>query len=262
MRRTLAVLIALALPLAAHAQSVHDAAAYLGTAFTTGIDAPRVEQPMLGDTTNVWGVHAFYTHIGFGLFQPFNTIGPVKANAFGGAVSTSLLSGRLGLAVMGGYLSPSCSAGETCNGFADIGGDALFRILRAPIETDSAARITVSLRGATGWAFAPDSDKYVSATVGLPIAFSAPEGRGHRIVGFVTPGLAWGTVKTLVPNFADSLVVFHHDGVSGMLSGGVAYLPTASGVGLSLGFQKLFVSNAGTQFSAALTWNMPRLGDR
>jgi hypothetical protein len=33
----------------------------------------------------------------------------VKANAFGGAVSTSLLSGRLGLAVMGGYLSPAAT---------------------------------------------------------------------------------------------------------------------------------------------------------
>lgn len=265
MRRTLSVLAALSLAtIPARAQTVHDVAAYFGTAYTTGIEIPRVEQPMLGDNNSVWGMHAFYTHESYGDFGTLQGLaaGNVSGNAFGASASASFLDGRLGLSAMGGYLVPSCPSGVTCNGFASAGGSAIFRLLRAPISTDSGGRVTLSLRASAAWAFAPDSDRYVSATVGTPIAFSAPEGRNYRVVGFVTPGLAWATVKTLVPNFADSLVVFHHDGVRGMISGGVGFMPTGSGVGVSVGVQKIFVSHCGAQFGATLTWNMPRLGDR
>ena len=265
MKRTAAALsILLLVSNRASGQTVHDLASYFGTAYTTGIEIPRVEQPMLGDKLDTWGLHAFYTHESYGDFGTLAgaAAGNVSGNAFGASASASFLDGRFGVSAMGGYLVPSCPTGVTCSGFASAGGSAIFRLVRAPLEGDSGSRITLSLRGSGAWAFAPDSDKYVSATVGLPIAFSAPEGRTHRVVGFVTPGLAWASVKTLTPNANDSLVVFHHDGVRGMVSGGLGFMPTGSGVGISVGVQKIFVSHGGAQFGATLTWNMPRLGDQ
>lgn len=262
MRRMLCVaLLVVAIP--ARAQTVHDLAAYFGTAYTTGIEAPHVEQPMLGDQWNVWGVHAFYTHLSFGDFGGASGTGVPSAtgNAYGGSVSASFLEGTLGVTAMGGYLVRSCPADVACAGFTVVGGNALYRLLRAPIAGDSDSRVTVSLRAAGGWAFAPDSDRYYSFNVGIPIALSAPEGSNYRIVGFLTPGLTGASLKTVTFDAGGSPTPFHHDGTRGMLSGGVGFVPTRAGVGLDLGFQKIFVDHSGTQFSASLTWNLPRLGD-
>lgn len=209
-------------------------------------------------------LHAFYTHLDFGGYGAASGTGidPVHGNAFGGSVSGSLFKGRLGLSAMGGYLVPSCPSGVACSGFASVGGTAIYRLLRAPIMGDSGGRVTLSLRGSGARAFAPDSDKYVSATVGLPIAFSAPEGKSYRIVGFVAPGIAWASLETHVLNDVGEIAPFDHDGARGMLSGGIGLMPRGSGVGVSIGFQRIFVDQAGTQFGATLTWNMPQLGDR
>lgn len=251
----------LAAPL--RAQNVHDVAAYFGTAFSTpGAAATIAEQPISGDNINTWGIAPFYTHESLGDFGAVTPFGDVSVNVFGGSLYASVLGGRLGLVATGAYLNPRCPDGFDCKGFATAGGTALLRLLRAPIGTDSGANVTLSLRASGGWAFAPDSDRYASATVGVPIALSAAEGN-YRVIAFVTPGLTWGTLKTLVPNAnLDSLVLFHHDGVRGMISGGVAVVPSRSGVGVHLGFQRIFVDHAGTQFSVALSWNMPKLGDR
>jgi hypothetical protein len=255
------LLLTLAAPL--RAQNVHDVAAYFGTIFSTpGAAATIAEQPILGDNIDTWGITPFYTHESFGDFGAVTPFGGVSANVFGGSLYASLFSGRLGLVATGAYIDPRCPEGFDCKGFATAGGTALLRMLRAPIGTDPGSNVTLSLRAAGGWAFAPDSDRYVSASVGLPIALSAVEG-SYRIVAFVTPGLTWGTLRTLVPNASlDSLVRFHHDGVRGMLSGGIAFVPSREGVGVHLGFQRIFVDHAGTQFSAALSWNLPKLGDR
>jgi hypothetical protein len=255
------LLLTLAAPLPA--QNVHDVAAYFGTAFSTpGAAATIAEQPILGDNIDTWGIAPFYTHESLGDFGAVTPSGDVSVNVLGGSLYASLFSGRLGLVATGAYINPSCPDGFDCKGFATAGGAALYRLLRAPIGSDSGANVTLSLRASGGWAFAPDSDRYASASVGVPIALSAAEG-SYRVVAFVTPGLTWATLKTLVPNAnLDSLVLFHHDGVRGMLSGGVAFVPSRAGVGVHLGFQRIFVDHAGTQFSVALSWNLPKLGDR
>jgi hypothetical protein len=245
------------------AQNVHDVAAYFGSVLSTpGAAATVAEQPILGDNIDTWGLSPFYTHESLGGFGTLSPFGTVSTNVFGGSLFASILGGRLGLVATGAYINPNCPDGFACKGFATVGGTALLRLLRAPMETDPGARVTLSLRAAGGWAFAPDSDRYASASVGVPIALSASEG-AYRVVAFVSPSLVWGTFKTLVPSAdLNSLVLFDHEGVRGMLSGGLAFVPSRSGVGVHLGFQRMFVDHAGTQYSVALSWNMPKLGDR
>jgi len=58
------------------------------------------------------------------------------------------------------------------------------------------------------------------------------------------------------------IVPIDEHGVRGGLSGGLAFVPVRAGVGVHLGFQRIFVDHAGAQFSAALSSNLPELRDR
>jgi hypothetical protein len=248
------------------AQDAHGVAAYFGTAFTTGGEAPHVEQPVLGDNVDTWGLHAFYSHQSASYWGAPDPFGAFHVNAFGGSVSASFLAGRLGLEGTGGRYTFSCAPGIDCKDGVMGGGSALFRLLRAPLSFDSGSRVTMSLRGAAAWSGTGGSDyKYVSATAGIPIALSAAEGT-YRVVGFLTPGITWASVKAPVRVLTQFGSIntgsFEHDGTRGMLSGGIGVVPSVNGIGLSLGFQRIFVRQARTQFGVTLTWNMPKFGDR
>jgi hypothetical protein len=269
--RTCALVVSLIPMLTAplRAQNVHDVAAYFGTALTSGIEPARVEQPMLGDNVNVWALHPFYSHQSASYWGSSDPFGPFGVNAFGVSVSTSILAGRLGVEAMGGYLSFfSCAC---TNGFSG-GGSALLRIWRAPFPFISGSRVTVSLRSAVaGSGTDANYAKYVSATVGLPIAISKQVG-AYRVVGFLTPGIAWASVKApgfiVPPSKPDTIPQiigggsFQHDGGSGMLSGGLGLAPSTRGVGISLGFQRIFVRRARSQLGAAISWNISEFGRR
>jgi hypothetical protein len=263
-----ALLAILAAPLGA--QNVHDVAAYFGTALTSGIEPPGVEQPMLGDNVNVWTLNPFYSHQSASYWGSSDPFGAFGVNAFGGSVSTSILAGRVGIEAMGGYLSFSC--GSRCTGGFTGGGSALLRVLHAPLPFISGSRVTVSLRSAAaGSATDGNYVKYVSATAGLPIAISAPAST-YRIVGFLTPGITWASVKApgfiMPPSRPDTISQiigggsYQHDGGSGMLSGGLGLAPSTSGLGMSLGFQRIFVRRARTQFGATLTYKLSGRSNR
>lgn len=263
--RLTAVLSLLAFSSPARAQNEKDFSAYFGSVFTTtGAAAIIAEPPMLGDSVGSWGLVPSYTHESFGDFGTTGAFNDVSANVFGGTIYASFLRGRLGLTATGGYINPSCPDGFDCKGFATIGGSVLYRLLRAEVRTDSGGRFTLSLRAAGGYAFAPDSDRYVSASVGVPLAISGRTTEaGYRVMGFLTPGLTWGSLKTvLLESEGNVIVPIDEHGVRGVLSGGLALMPVGAGVGVHLGFQRIFVDHAGAQFSAALSWNLPQLGDR
>jgi len=239
----------------ASAQNVHDLSAYLATVLTTTGASPVVDAPMLGDSVNVFGVQALYTHLTFGDFGDLGPVGSVRADAFGGAVEASFLGGRLGIGANAAYIVPDCPIGFECRGNASAGGSAIVRLANAAVG-DSAGRVTLSVRTAGSWSFDAGSDRYASATVGAPIAFSAREGH-YRILAFGAPGIAWGSLKTktFVNPQTGELGPFDHSGARGMLSGGIGFLPDRAGVGVQIGFQKIFVSQAGAQYGAALTWS-------
>lgn len=241
---------------ASSSQTAHDVAAYLATVrTTTGGATPVVESPMLGDSINTFGLQALYTHVTFGDFgeTPF---GAERADVFGGAAFASIFGGRLGLTGSAAYLAPDCPIGLVCRGNGTAGASATMRLANAAVG-DPGGRVTLSLRAAGGWSFDAGSDRYTSATAGLPIAFSAAEGR-YRVAAFLSPGFAWGSVKTrelVLDDEGDFFQPFDHSGARGMLSGGVGFVPDAGGVGFHIGFQRIFMTRGGAQFGAALSWS-------
>lgn len=237
------------------AQNVHDLSAYLGTVLTSAGASPIVDAPMLGDSVNVFGVEALYTHLTFGDFGSLGPIGSLRADAFGGAASTSLFGGRLGVSASAAYIVPDCPIGLECRGNGSAGGSAIIRLANAAVG-DSAGRVTLSLRGAGAWSFDAGSDRYASATASTPIAFSAREG-SYRIVAFAAPGFAWGSLKsrTFVNPETGELGPFDHSGARAMLSGGLGFVPDRAGIGVHVGFQKIFVTGAGAQYGGGLTWS-------
>ena len=258
--RARAALLALAglaaIATAARSQTAHDVAAYLGTVrTTTGATTPVIESPMLGDSINTFGLQTLYTHVTFGDFgeTPF---GAERADVFGGGLFASIFGGRLGVTASAAYLAPDCPIGLVCRGNGTGGGSVTMRLANAAVG-DPGGRVTSSLRAAGGWSFDAGSDRYASATVGAPIAFSAQEGR-YRIAAFLSPGMAWGSVKTtelVISDFGDFMQPFDHSGARGMLSGGVGFVPDGAGVGVHIGFEKVFMTRGGAQFGAALSWS-------
>lgn len=241
---------------AGRSQTAHDVAAYLGTVrTTTGATTPVIESPMLGDSLKTFGLQALYTHVTFGDFgdTPF---GAERADVFGGGAYASVFAGRLGLTASAAYLTPDCPIGLVCRGNGTAGASATMRLANGAAG-DPGGRVTLSLRAAGGWSFDAGSDRYASATVGTPLAFSAAEGR-YRIAAFLAPGFAWGSVKTrelVLSDEGDFFQPFNHSGARGMLSGGVGLVPDAGGVGVHIGFEKVFMTRGGAQVGAALSWS-------
>jgi hypothetical protein len=68
---------------------------------------------------------------------------------------------------------------------------------------------------------------------------------GVQIVPFVSPGFGWGRVS----EGGDS-----ESGTRFVLGGGVGIVSSNSGLGLTLGAQKVFIDGGKLVFGAGLTW--------
>jgi hypothetical protein len=108
--------------------------------------------------------------------------------------------------------------------------------------------LTLGVRPDVGVAHTLDhSAWYWSASLTLPVAYSAAVTRTLRLEPFVQPGLGYGLVTQ--PNLSSGTV-------RPMVGGGVGLFAT-SGMGLHAGAQRVFAPSGTTQFGLGLTWRGP-----
>jgi hypothetical protein len=152
-----------------------------------------------------------------------------------------LAAGHADVGLSGGYLKPSCDAGS-CNGYAVASAVVEGRVFQT--HTD-AATFTVGLSGRVG--FAKPSDATVwSAAASVPLSLAMGSPKGIQFVPFVSPGFGWGRVGS--GNDSGS-------GTRFMLGGGVGVISTNSGVGVTVGAQKVLIDGGKIVFGAGLTWS-------
>jgi len=183
-------------------------------------------------------------------------------------VGVELPVGHWNLAGTMAFLSASCTPDwndvHDCTGDIMLGVSARRTLLSrplgdppAPVKGKRPSRpqndqsLLVGFEGAAG--FSPrQSEEALALSAGVPVALAFRNG-DVRILPFVTPGLGYGRLGHVI--FEDEDVYTSHGTIMPMLGGGVGVEFGTSGIGASLGFQKVFKSNGGTtQLGLGMTW--------
>jgi hypothetical protein len=263
--RTLALGVALA-PFATralHAQSDGAIAAYYSLLAT-----PAAALPPLAPATRGLAVHASFGHS-----SPDPSL---TNNTFGIGVDMPLGSARVG--VTAGLISINCDEGRiadpenTCapneshfmlagNVHKTLWSSAVLResasapprrrARAAASRASDLGTLSVGVDGQMGVAGLGDAGTAFTASVGLPVALTLGNSRVH-VVPFLTPGIGYGSLSRYI--VADDGTTSGAGGMRAMLGGGIGVMSAHSGLGASLGFQKIFIDGGSTQIGVGVTW--------
>jgi hypothetical protein len=239
MHKAMTALAAAALAFAtasgASAQSGTDFGAY-GGIITTPLGALPQSVSWLTPTKAGMRFTTSYGYLGLDGNNSWNNVGL--------GVDMSWRGARVGLT--GGYAAPSCETGAQCDGYMMIGGNWTRHVTSTTVGNGAdASRINVGLDVTAGYGKPQDAGTW-STSLGVPIALETMGG-GRRIAPYVAPRFAVGRYHDATGN--------NDSGTALMLGGGVAVPNFTQSVGLNVGFQKVFVQGAPTQFGVGLTWS-------
>ena len=166
------------------------------------------------------------------------------------------------------YISASCGpewlGDSDCAGDVMLGATARRTFLSRPLgdapapvkgkrpsQPSSDERLLVGFEGSAG--FSPrQGEQALALAAGIPVAIAIRNG-DLTIVPFVTPGLGYGRLNNV--NYEGDEFNTSHGSLAPMIGGGVELQFGKSGVGATLGFQKVFKSDGGTtQLGVGMTW--------
>jgi len=166
------------------------------------------------------------------------------------------------------YLSASCGpdwAGDPdCDGDIMFGANVTRTLMIKPIgepppapkgkRPSRSSTNEVFLLGFEGSAgFSPrQGEQALALSAGVPLALAIRNG-DTRIIPFITPGIGYGRMGNV--DYYDDGVTASYGSIAPMLGGGLGLQFGKSGIGATLGFQKVFKSDGGTtQFGLGMTW--------
>lgn len=213
-----------------HAQEDSDFAAYIALSFTsTGGFVPLPTAARMGEAGGAMSIR--YGQFSFDDDDAFHNVG-LSGDFRAG-------SGRLGLT--GGAMI--CSG---CDPLIMVGADWTAPLTQSVSETGN---FVVGLTTAAGVAIpTEDADGILaSASLGLPLSMIAGKADGLRVIPYVTPAVGYGAITG---EGGDS-------GIRPMLGGGVGIV-AAGGLGVSAGFQKVFIEDGETIIGLAVTFGRSR----
>lgn len=193
--------------------------------------------------------------------------GGLSLNAYG--VGVEFPVGRVSVGGTLAYMSASCGeawAGDTdCEGDIMLGGTVRSTLATKPIggaapspkqkrgaRPTNTSSLLIGLDGSFG--FSPrQGEQALAIAGGVPTAIVLTRG-DLRILPFITPGLGFGRLGN-VSYFEDERPRAHGK-VAFMLGGGVGVEFGSSGMGASVGFQRVMKSSGGaTQIGLGMTWS-------
>lgn len=152
----------------------------------------------------------------------------------------NLAGGRMGLM----YGRTSC---KDCDG-ANMGGvDYNRSLMSAPVGASTSSTFSLGLHPAFGYGKASNSDvKSMSFAVDMPVAVSFGSNAGMQVVSFIAPGFGYGRMSDDLGS---------ESGTRAALGGGIGLLNIGGGLGMNLGFRKIFLDEAPTQWGLGLSWS-------
>jgi hypothetical protein len=228
----LAALVAalLAVPAAGVSAQNNDIAAFFALTFTpTGALPPMLTPSMVGDVRGGSDVLLRYGRYTFrGSDEAIHNLGVTLDLPTQGATRFGLTAGF--------------QACDGCDGLLMIGGDFHAPLVRAAGPTPLAIGLEPSV--GLGRGLGDDAGTAVSAALGLPVSLTASLAGGGRLIPFLTPGAGFG----LITDDGDS-----ESGIRFTLGGGVGFY-TDAGVGINLGYKKIFIDDGPTQWGVGVAF--------
>ena len=230
--RCLAALLVCAPSSIALGQSDGSSTGYLALVTTpTAALSPVAKQWMLPDPAQGFGIETQWGHVS-------GNGGSI--NTFTSGINLPLAAGRADVGFSAGTLRVSCDAGD-CGDYFVASSVIEGRVLQSQM---GGASFALGLSGRLG--FAKPSDATVwSAAASVPLSLAVNIQPEFQFVTFVAPGFGWGHISEGSGS---------QSGTRFMLGGGVGVISSTSGVGLTIGVQKVFISGGKLVVGAGLTW--------
>ena len=233
--RFLAPLAALAVGVLARpaaAQDIGDVAAFLGLVTTPVGSLPPLPPPppVAVDRAAPPRFHLRYGRWKFdGDDDAQHTIGAGARFAAGGGQGT---------------LSAAYTTCDGCDGILGLGLDVTAALVRP--TGGQASAFSVGVRPGLGVARGLGDDDFTafSASLGLPLGLHVRSAGGAEFVPYLVPGFGFGRVSG--DGDAES-------GTRFMLGGGVGVANLSGALGVHVGFQRIFLEDAPTQFGVGLS---------
>jgi hypothetical protein len=137
--------------------------------------------------------------------------------------------------------------GEEGDGAKMAGVDYNRSVWSNPVGASTTSTISLALHPAIGYGKFDDVDlNSMSAALDLPVQFSMSTGNGMQFVSHLAPGFGWGRLS----DETDS-----ESGTRAVLGGGVGLLNIGGGLGVNIGFRKIFLDEAPTQWGLGMSWS-------
>ncbi len=137
--------------------------------------------------------------------------------------------------------------GEAGDGAKMAGVDYNRSVWSRPVGASTSNTVSLALHPAIGYGKFDDVDvNSLSAAVDLPVQVAMSTGNGMQVVSFLAPGFGYGRLSDGTSS---------ESGTRTVLGGGVGLLNIGGGLGVNLGFRKIFLADAPTQWGLGMSWS-------
>ena len=137
--------------------------------------------------------------------------------------------------------------GEEGDGAKMAGIDYSRSILSRPVGASTSNSISLALHPAIGYGKFDDVElSSMSAALDLPVQVSMGTSNGMQFAAHIAPGFGYGRLS----GEGES-----ESGTRAVLGGGVGLLNIGGGLGVNLGFRKIFLDEAPTQWGLGMSWS-------
>ena len=140
------------------------------------------------------------------------------------------------------------STTEDADGSIMMGGvDYSMSLFSRPVGTSTTSSLNIGLHPALGYGKPSEGDgSAMSLAVDVPVSYAMGTKTGMQFVSFLAPGMGYGRADDGVESLS---------GTRTTLGGGVALLNIGNGLGVNLGFRKVFLEEAPTQWGLGMSWS-------
>jgi hypothetical protein len=164
----------------------------------------------------------------------------LEASTIGLGGNFNIAGGRMG--IMLGRQTMKDVDGSTTMGGVDYNRS----LMSAPVGASTSSTFGLALHPAFGYGKNSEGDaSAMSFAVDMPASISIGTKSGMQIVSFLAPGFGYGRLAEGDEN---------ESGTRAALGGGVGLLNIGGGLGVNLGFRKIFLDEAPTQWGLGLSW--------
>jgi hypothetical protein len=136
---------------------------------------------------------------------------------------------------------------EDCDGTKMGGVDYSRTLMSRPVGASTTTNFSLGIHPAFGYA-KPDEGEgsAMSFAVDMPVGMSFDMSNGMQVVSFLSPGYGYGRLSAEDES---------ESGTRPVMGGGVGLLNIGGGLGVNIGFRKIFLDEAPTQWGLGLSWN-------